>query len=211
MPDPAPFLPPVMSDVVIDLYHGNNVGSFTAAAQSGIVGAILKADQGINFDDPIFQKRMMQIVAAQLLPGAYHYFDSSDPEKQIKHFMNDVMATKIPGILRCVDFEPSPATKAIEDALAVYVLDSGNPPMLYTGRWEIPVINPILQKCEIWLAEYGSSPVCPPGWSQWKLWQHTDGQIGSAPVPVPGIGPCDRSRFAGTVDELRAGWGSPTP
>ena len=26
------------------------------------------------------------------------------------------------------------------------------------------------------------------------------------PRPVPGIGPCDRSRFAGTVDELKAWW-----
>jgi hypothetical protein len=25
-------------------------------------------------------------------------------------------------------------------------------------------------------------------------------------VPVPGIGPCDRSKFAGTVDQLRAWW-----
>jgi hypothetical protein len=29
-------------------------------------------------------------------------------------------------------------------------------------------------------------------------------------VPVPGIGPCDRSKFAGTLDQLRGWWSSPT-
>jgi hypothetical protein len=48
------------------------------------------------------------------------------------------------------------------------------------------------------LAEYGNNPICPPGWSRWKLLQHTDVQVGSFVVPLPGIGPCDRSRFAGT-------------
>jgi hypothetical protein len=38
------------------------------------------------------------------------------------------------------------------------------------------------------------------------LWQHTDGTVGSDVKPVVGIVRCDRSRFAGTVDDLRTWW-----
>jgi hypothetical protein len=56
--------------------------------------------------------------------------------------------------------------------------------------------NPILFNRPLWLAEYGSNPICQTGWPEWKLWRHTDGHVGSFVAPVPGIGPCDRSRFA---------------
>ena len=207
----TPYFPPVTSDTVIDLYHGNNVASFTAAAESGIKAVILKADQGTTFDDPLFVKRTMQVIAAGMLLGAYHFFDSSDPEKQVKHFANAVAATQIPGIIRVVDFEPSTTTTAIENALAAYITATGPTTLIYTGRWAIPSAVPIFYECPLWLPEYGSNPVCPPGWSKWKMWQHTDGTVGSAVVPVPGIGPCDRSYFAGTPSELSAWWLNPTP
>jgi lysozyme len=86
---------------------------------------------------------------------------------------------------------------------------TGTWPILYMNRFMLSASNLTLSRCALWLAEYGTRPICPPGWSQWKLWQHTDGLVGSAPVPVPGIGSCDRSRFAGTVDQLKAWWSSP--
>jgi lysozyme len=113
-------------------------------------------------------------------------------------------------ILLVVDFEVYERSQptAAQAAAAVVMVKSvtGRLPVLYTGRYVLSSPNSMLSQCPLWLAEYGSRPICPPGWSQWKLWQHTDGRVGSGPMTVPGIGPCDRSRFAGTVDELRAWW-----
>jgi lysozyme len=216
MSDPAPYLPPVMSDVVIDLYHGDAVQNFAAAKASGVEGVILKVDQGVSFNDTAFVSRAAQVLQAGLLLGGYHYFDSSaDAASQTSHFLSDLMKTP-PGFRPAIDFEPDPGSRALQNAVANMVTAfysmRGTWPLLYTLRWSIVVpTNPILLNCPLWLAEYGSRPICPPGWSKWALWQHTDGHVGSGVVPVPGIGPCDRSRFAGTVDELKAWWGSLTP
>jgi lysozyme len=86
---------------------------------------------------------------------------------------------------------------------------TGKWPVLYTIRSMLSLPNQTLSNCPLWLAEYGTRPICPPGFAAWQLWQHTDGQVGSAVVPVPGVGRCDRSKFAGTVDQLKAWWGNP--
>jgi GH25 family lysozyme M1 (1,4-beta-N-acetylmuramidase) len=58
MPSPAPYLPPVMSDVVIDISHYENVSQdFVTTAKAGIVAVILKATQGTGFVDPTFLSR----------------------------------------------------------------------------------------------------------------------------------------------------------
>jgi lysozyme len=213
MTDPAPYLPPIMSDVVVDLFHGNKVSvDFSVVRSDGIAAVILKATQGTGFVDPTFVPRLADARAAGLLVGAYHYLDAKSPVDQIGHFLSIVGNTD--GLLLALDFEPNEpsqasAMQAASAAMAVKTV-TGRYPVLYTGRYLLTAPNALLSRCPLWLAEYGSRPICPPGWSQWKLWQHTDGVLGSAPVPVPGIGPCDRSRFAGTLDQLRAWWLAPT-
>jgi GH25 family lysozyme M1 (1,4-beta-N-acetylmuramidase) len=44
-------------NVVVDLSHHNNVNSFQAAKDSGILGIIHKATQGTNFVDPNYDER----------------------------------------------------------------------------------------------------------------------------------------------------------
>jgi lysozyme len=65
----------------------------------------------------------------------------------------------------------------------------------------------ILRHCPLWLARYGEAPPdVPQPWRRWTLWQYTDGADGPEPRAVPGIGRCDRDRFNGTGEELRAAW-----
>jgi lysozyme len=212
--DAAPYIPPVMTNGVIDLYHGDKVSvDFSVVKSKGIAAVILKATQGIGFVDPAFAQRLADARAAGLLVGAYHFMDATSPVEQMAHFLSVVGADD--GVLLVVDFEAYERSQPTVTQAATAVMTvksvSGRFPVLYTGRYTLTAPNAMLSQCPLWLAEYGSRPVCPPGWSQWKLWQHTDGRVGSAPRSVPGIGPCDRSRFAGNVDQLKAWWPAATP
>lgn len=76
-----------MKPLVIDLYHGNPVTSFTKIKAAGIVGIIHKATQGVSVFDHAYATRRKQAVACGLLWGAYHFLDfSSSAEAQAAHF-----------------------------------------------------------------------------------------------------------------------------
>jgi len=210
MTDPAAYLPPVMSDVVIDESHWQATPNFALVRAAGIAAVIFKATQGSDYVDPTFAARATAAAAAGLLVGAYHFLDGSNAAAQAAHFF--AVAGSAVSLL-ALDFEPNPTSQPTPQQAATVAslvkASTGRWPVIYTGRWMLSQAQPVLAQCPLWLAEYGSNPVCPPGWSQWKLWQHTDGHVGSAPVPVPGIGPCDRSRFAGSVTDLTDWWENP--
>ena len=215
MPNPAPYLPPVMSDVVLDISHYENVSQeFATTAKAGIVAVILKATQGTGFVDPTFLERVAEARSAGLLVSAYHFLDGANPTEQVAHFLTVAVSEGMVNWL-AIDWEPYPASQAnVMQAATAGVASvqaaTGRWPVIYMTRYMLSAANKTLANCPLWLAEYGTRPICPPGFTAWQLWQHTDGQVGSAVVSVPGIGPCDRSKFAGTVDQLRAWWSTPT-
>ena len=202
-----------MSDLVVDISHYEMVSqNFAETAAAGIAAVILKATQGTGFVDPTFLARAAEAKAAGLLVGAFHFLDSSSPAAQVAHFLTVAVSEAAVNWL-ALDWEAYPSSQATvlqaATAAASVQAATGVWPVIYMGRYMLSAPNATLSKCPLWLPEYGSNPICPPGFSQWTLWQHTDGQVGSAVVPVPGIGPCDRSKFAGTVDQLKAWWGNP--
>lgn len=83
-------------------------------------------------------------------------------------------------------------------------------PVLYAGHALKEMLNgtpdALLANCPLWIAQYGPAPVLPVGWPEWKLWQWTDGSVGVKPQPVPGVGHCDRDRFAAAAGDLGAFW-----
>lgn len=208
-----PFIPSVTSDIIIDISHYESVNqNFTLVANSGIVAVILKATQGTSFIDPTFFERVTEAQSAGLEVGAYHFLDGSGPADQATHFLTTALSEA--GITwLAIDWEPYPQSQAnVMQAAAVAAIiyqSSGIWPVLYTIRSMLSSPNKTLSNCPLWLAEYGTRPICPPGFTAWKLWQHTDGQVGSNINPVPGIGFCDRSIFAGSVDQLREWWSNP--
>src|SRR6516225_5723934 len=111
MPNPAPYLPPIMTDVVIDLYHGDNVNvDFSVIRSENIDAVILKASQG-TWTDPAFLERVQEVRAAGLLVGAYHFLDGSSPADQIAHFLT--VAKSEAGIeWLAIDWEPYPPSQA---------------------------------------------------------------------------------------------------
>jgi lysozyme len=211
----APWLPPVTSDVVIDLSHWQTSVDFVKAKAAGIVAVILKATQGSRWIDATFTQRFAAATGAGLLVGAYHFLDASPPELQMANFL--AVADGSPVL--ALDAEPNAigATVTVPqaaEAAARLQMATGNAPLVYISRYGPDECgtgfpNSVLARCPLWLPAYNSRPICPLGWSNWTLWQHTDGSIGSDVLPVPGIGKCDRSRFAGTVEALATWWKTP--
>jgi len=212
----APYLPPVMSDIVIDISHHKNISPDFAETASQpdangntVAAVMLKATQGTGFIDPTFLDRAAEAKDAGLLVGAYHFLDSSDPAAQAAHFLT--VALSEAGVRwLALDWEPYPPSQAsvmqAATAAASIQAATGAWPVIYMIRSMLLAPNKTLSNCPLWLAEYGTRPILPPGFSRWLLWQHTDGQVGPAATPVPGIGPCDRSRFAGSPSDLAAWW-----
>jgi lysozyme len=210
-----PYLPPVMSDVVVDLSHWQGPVDFAMAKTVGIAAVILKATQGSHWIDATFAARFDAATAAGLLVGGYHFLDSSSLQLQVANFLSMAEGCSV----LALDAEPNGIGGTVTvaqtaEAAARLHMATGHMPLVYVGRYGpdgrgTGFPNAVLSRCPLWLPAYGARPVCPPGWSTWKLWQHTDGRLGSDVVPVPGIGPCDRSRFAGTVAQLAAWWKSP--
>jgi lysozyme len=177
------------------------------------VAVIAKATQGSTVTDEnyaLYQKAAREF---DFLWGSYHFGTGSEVTGQVDHYLT----TTGPGHreLVCLDFERNPhgSTMSVEQARMFVSLlhdDLGRWPVLYAGSWlkENLGSNPdeILRQCPLWLAQYGTKPVLPIGWKKFTLWQYTDGKEGPPPRVVPGVGPCDRNQFDGTMAALRRQW-----
>ena len=87
---------------------------------------------------------------------------------------------------------------------------TGRFPGFYSGHYIKQLLgtgsDPILSQCWFWLAQYGPTPVVPPNWQSWTLWQYTDGAFGPEPHTVRGIGRSDRDFYNGDKAGLLGFW-----
>ena len=203
---------PIINSVV-DISHHNGTVNFNKAKEDGILGVIQKATQGQTGVDPTYKSNRTKANDAELLWGAYHFATGSDGLKQAEHFL-DVLGDASQTLL-VLDFEPNPTgpSMTLEEAraFATHINEAtGRFPGLYSGHYIKQLLgvnkDPILAKCWFWLAQYGPTPVVPPNWSTWTMWQYTDGAIGPEPHKVNGIGRCDRDKFNGNEAGLRKLW-----
>lgn len=207
-----------MLNVIVDLSHFNTVTDFNAIKAAGIVGLIHKATEGLTYTDPTFASRRTQALAAGLMWGAYHFGDANDGVAQADHFLSVVNPG--PTDLLVLDFEqnfaggkpvPSMTLDQAEQFVARVESVTGRYPGLYSGSYIKQLLgnnaNAALANCWFWLSEYGSTPIVPPAWPTWTMWQYTDGNVGPEPHSVEGIGNCDRDQFNGTMENLRQLWG----
>lgn len=203
-----------MLDAVVDLSHWQygpagrtSPVDFVAMQESGVQAVMLKATQGISFVDATFVSRVAAATAAGLLVGAYHFADASDPTMQASHFLK--MAGSLSRL--AIDIEPNGIGNTVSVAQAAALVSAIHQqsqclPAVYIGRWGptgngAGLPNIVLARCDLWLPAYVKNPVPPSGWDDWTLWQYTQ----SATVPGVG-GPCDRSQFKGSAEELVSWW-----
>ena len=204
--------------VVVDLYHGDRVESFTAAAELGIRGTIHKASQGADIFDPLYAERRSAALAAGLRWGAYHFGTGAEVDAQVTNFLQAAQPDS--GTLVALDYEPNgPDTMTLAQARAFLVgvaAQLGRRPVLYSGS----LIKEQLGEAEdaffgahrLWLAEYGPVPRPQRSWRIPWLWQYSGDGIGPDPKTVPGIpgagGTVDCNSYDGTPDRLAAEWAS---
>ena len=205
-----------MINAVIDLSHHNKVSSFATVRESGVLAVIHKATQGMAYVDPTFKGNRKKAIDAGLLFGAYHFGVAGDAVAQAEYLLS-VAGTDT---LLVLDFEGNPQGRdmSLEEAehfVNHLVQATGRYPGLYSGHTikEALAYRGItdphqtnLSRCWLWIAQYSLGPLLPKVWSDWTLWQYTDGAAGGEPHMVPGVGRCDRDQFNGTEAELRALW-----
>jgi lysozyme len=201
------------TNVVIDISHHNGTVDLSNAQQAGVIGIIHKATQGSSYSDPRYQNDFLKAQALGLLWGAYHFGNGDDGISQADFFLKTVQPSK--NTILVLDFESNNAgsTMSLQEArdfLTHIQAVTGIWPGLYGGSYLKEQLgtqtDPILQNCWLWLAQYGPTPVLPPGWANWTLWQYTDGHLVTDPNPIPGISPCDRDFFIDTQAVLQAKW-----
>lgn len=209
MPDPL--------NAVVDISHHNGNVDLQAAKNDGIIGVIHKATQGQTGVDAMYQTNRSKAAAAGLLWGAYHFGTGADGTAQAQHFL-DVVGT-FDNTLLVLDFEQNPGGESMtlqqaRDFVTQIDKVTGRFPGFYSGSYIKQLLgsarDPVLAQCWLWLPQYGPTPVVPANWPTWTMWQYTDGTSGPQPHTVAGIGNCDRDKFNGAEDQLRALWqGSP--
>jgi len=198
---------------VVDISHHNGNVNLVNAAADGIVGVIQKATQGQQGVDPTYARNRGRAASANLLWGAYHFGTGSDGVRQAENFLNTVGNPN--QVLLVLDFEPNPTgpSMTLEEARAfvTHIREkTGRFPGFYSGHYIKQLLgtdsDTILSQCWFWLAQYGPTPVVPPNWQSWTLWQYTDGAFGPEPHTVRGIGRSDRDFYNGDKAGLLGFW-----
>jgi lysozyme len=201
------------ANCVVDLSHHNGQPDLQEAKVAGIVGVIQKATQGTSFTDPTFVTNRQKAMDAQVLFGAYHFGVGADGVDQADFFLKTVQPA--PNELVVLDFEANPQgpSMSLEEARAFVTHVNavcGRWPGLYSGHYLKELLgatnDPVLTNCWLWISQYGPTAVIPPAWKWWTMWQYTDGAAGLEPLPVDGIGACDRDTYNGAIEDLIAFW-----
>lgn len=204
-------------DAIIDVSHHNKV-NFLQVRKAGVLAVIHKATQGLGFLDPTYQDDRARALTAGLLWGAYHFGVAGDGAGQADYFLDAIGGSPT---LIVLDFEANPQGPSmnLQDArdFVTRVSDrTGRYPGFYSGQYVKEQLgaqrDEILSHCWFWLAQWGPTAVVPPTWSNWQIWQYSDGAHGTPPPqPLPGAGRVDRDRFNGKTEAaLRSFWASQT-
>ena len=212
---------------IVDVAHMDHA-DLREAATGGIVAVILKVCTGVDALDPEFKARIFEAVGAGLLVSGYAFGTGEHPgDAQWRDFRDrwDAGCASVSLAPKSVpvwlDLESNGDNTMTPDQARAWLAAGqadGYRVGLYGGLSKLTDHfrdpNDAVGRVPLWLAAYGNEPKnLPAPWASkgWRLWQYTDGKDGpsdrnSFPRTAPGCGPCDRSGFAGTDDDLRAWW-----
>lgn len=203
----------MISNVVFDLSHRNKNDDLKLAKRNGTVAVIHKATQGIRIIDSCYKTRRIAAKKNGLLWGAYHLGTNASGIAQAHHFLNNV--GKVSKTLFVLDLKSNTnnimSQKQAEDFVITVRNKTGKFVMIYGSFNTLKKFStPFLKKNPLWISSYNIAPEIPSGWNKWVLWQYTNGKLGIWPHGITGIGRCNRSKFNGSVRELKQFWPNDT-
>jgi GH25 family lysozyme M1 (1,4-beta-N-acetylmuramidase) len=209
----------IFTPVVVDLYHGDGVDSFATAKRAGLLGVIHKATTGATGRDDAYKRRRPLATNENLLWGAYHWGTHATVADQVQNFLS--WAEPDNNTLVALDYESTPDNQMTIDQAREFLTllgqKLGRKPVIYgggllkTGLGGRP--DAFFGSHRLWLAQFGDNPVVQASWSNFWLWQYTDGSAGPDKKTVDGIpgntkGHLDCDHFAGSADQLAREWAS---
>jgi len=199
------------SNSVVNMSHYDLVRpDFVGIKSEGVIGIIHEATFPRFARDWRYRERQDAAIRADLLWGAYHFGDATDPIRQADHFLNAVASARPripmdepekrrPGVLLVLDFEKNGhypgGTMSVPQAVAfverinertgkypgLYCSEYRLRQMLY-GRGATAAQRRALTNCWLWVANYHAQPGAVSPWDHWHLWQYTgDGKCGLRP------------------------------
>ncbi len=170
----------------IDVSHDQGDVDWAAVKAGGITFVFAKATQGHTEVDPKFTENWTGLKNAELVRGAYHFFDPDvDAEAQAEHFIATVQLEQgdLPPVLD-IEVTQGVSREGIDDDIKVWlekVAEAyGITPILYSDRSFIEeTLASGFSKYPLWIAEYSqSAPAAPGDWDAWTFWQHSEsGQV----------------------------------
>jgi len=225
------------TNAVVNMSHYDLLRpDFVRMKAEGIIGVIHEASYPRFERDAFYGARQDAATQAGLLWGAYHYGNSTDPNRQADHFLSVVSSawrnanssTRPNGILLVLDFEKNGhypgGTMRVDQAVAFVERikqRTGKYPGIYSGEYYLhKALNSsrvstaqkrILANCWLWMANYGAAPRPASPWERWQLWQYCgDGRCrlprSTHPVSVANVRKAERNIFAGSRLELASFW-----
>jgi lysozyme len=196
------------AEVGLDVSHHSGEIDWETVARQEVAFVYVKASEGIDAADPLFDDHWQRLGELGMPRGAYHFYvTEDDPDAQADLFLSRWRPA--PGDLPpVVDVElighgtVGPIAPGLRRFLDRVEAAAGVVPILYTSpRFADAHLGPEFGRYPLWVAEYEvDAPTLPAAWKEWLLWQF------EGDATVAGIEKtADRSRLheSASLAELR--------
>ena len=142
--------------------------------------AFIKATEGADRKDPMFDRNWKECRKAGVLRGAYHYFKPLTPSTlQANHFLKtvDLQSGDMPPVLDIEEhggLAPAQLQKGLLNWLSMVEKATGVTPILYTNsHFYERFLGDTFSRYPVWVAHY-YEPIQPRIGRKWSFWQHND-------------------------------------
>lgn len=203
----------------IDISHHNGAINFNKINWEIIKFVFCKASQGKTFKDNMLHSYFSELKRLNIFRGVYHFMTFKDvsASNQVNNFLNCGVDFSEKGVLPPVldlEWQQSPALnnyimqnkstciQKAKDWLTKVEAATGRIPIIYTANsfWrDYFAASADFSRYPLWLASYNrNSPVIPTGWTDYKIWQFTEGGT------IEGlVGNVDKNVFNGSMNDLK--------
>lgn len=204
------------SVICVDLSHYQAGFNFQSFKNSGGLGVILKATEGLSIKDSSYSTFRAQALAAELAVASYHFLHSGDMEAQAEFFLGAVNPRQSERVVADHEKPPGEDAPSLDDLITfLQAIQSARPDLqltVYSGNLIKEQLGStrndwLAKNTSLWLAQYtAGQPSWPSAtWPAFSLWQFTD--EGS----VPGFdGAVDCDRFNGPAENFVKWVGPPS-